>query len=148
LQSRLPNLDLTNCRVQFTLPFVPLDEGNLAQNVRRLAGMHLVSMETLARYLGLSRQSVMKMVASSPSRRSSPKASTALKIAEAFGVSLNALYQEPLDCLREAIDHFEEAPIRAVANVPTVDSVKEIAAEAGVPVVELRSGSRRRRKSS
>jgi transcriptional regulator with XRE-family HTH domain len=61
------------------------------------------------------------IVAHDPHKRSMPRAETAIKIAEAFGVSLNALYQEPLEALREAVDHFEEAPIREVVDVPTAD---------------------------
>jgi DNA-binding XRE family transcriptional regulator len=90
---------------------VPLNEGNLAPNVRRLAGMHLVSMERLAEYVGVSRPTIQAIVAHDLTRRSRPKAETAIKIANAFGVSLNALYQEPALCLEEAVAHFDEAPI-------------------------------------
>jgi DNA-binding XRE family transcriptional regulator len=90
---------------------VPLNEGNLAENVRRLAGMHLVSMEGLAKFIRVSRPTIQAIVAYDLTRRSRPKAKTAIKIADAFGVTLNALYQEPVLCLQEAVAHFDEAPI-------------------------------------
>ncbi len=115
---------------------MPLNQGNLAQNVRRLAGMHLASMERLAAYIGVSRQTMQALVAHDPVQRSLPKAETAMKIAEAFGVSLNALYSEPEECLREAVEHFSEAPIAGAVEVPsvTLGDVKRAAAEKGVPV--------------
>jgi transcriptional regulator with XRE-family HTH domain len=89
-----------------------LDEANLALNVRRLAGMHLASIESLAEYIGISRQAMQAMVSFYPSKRSMPRTDTAIRLSEAFGVSLNALYQEPAECLREAVDGFERAPLR------------------------------------
>jgi DNA-binding XRE family transcriptional regulator len=83
--------------------------------------MHLVNMETLAGYIRVSRPTLQAIVAHDPHHRSRPKAETAMKLAEAFGVSLNALYSEPIECLREAVDHFQEAPIRQVADAPTTD---------------------------
>jgi DNA-binding XRE family transcriptional regulator len=98
---------------------VPLNEGNLAQNVRRLAGMHLVTMERLAEYVSVSRPTMQAIVAYDLTRRSRPKAETAIKIADAFGVTLNALYQEPVLCLQEAVARFKEAPIaRTVEPFP------------------------------
>jgi hypothetical protein len=44
-----------------------------------------------------------------------------MKIAEAFGVTLNALYQEPATCLQEAVAHFRDAPIARTVEPPTVD---------------------------
>jgi DNA-binding XRE family transcriptional regulator len=95
-----------------------LNQGNVAQNVRRLAGLYLVSLEQLAGFVRISRQSMQTMVAHEPHHRSLPKADTAIRIAEAFGVSLNALYSDPVDCLREAVEHFEEAPIAAIVEPP------------------------------
>jgi DNA-binding XRE family transcriptional regulator len=115
---------------------MPLDQGYLAQNVRRLAGMHLASMEALASYVAVSRQTMQSIVAHEPHNRSLPRADTAIKIAEAFGVSLNALYSDPIECLREALENFEEAPIREAVDPPrvTLADVKRVADEAGVPV--------------
>ena len=90
---------------------MPLNQANLAGNVRRLAGMHLVTMESLAEYVGMSRQAIQGVVGHDPEQRSLPRADTAIKLAEAFGVSLNALYQEPGECLREAAESFDRAPI-------------------------------------
>jgi DNA-binding XRE family transcriptional regulator len=100
---------------------VPINEGNLAQNVRRLAGMHLVSIEKLAEQVGVSRPTMQAIVAHDLTARSRPKAETASRIADAFAVTLNALYQEPVECLREALDHFQEAPIARVVDPPPVE---------------------------
>jgi transcriptional regulator with XRE-family HTH domain len=102
-----------------------LEEGNLAQNVRRLAGMHLASMEKLARYVGISRPAMQAIVAHHPKQRSLPRAQTVTKIAEAFGVSTDALYREPYECLREALEHFKQAPIQAAVDVPFVSVRQE-----------------------
>ena len=85
---------------------------HLAENIRRLSGMHLVSNEELAEYLGLSRQAVQAIVSPNPAKRSKPSLDTYLKLADAFGVDPNTLRQQPVECLREAVEHFEEAPIR------------------------------------
>jgi DNA-binding XRE family transcriptional regulator len=112
---------LTFCRVDTTvLAPVPLKEGNLAQNIRRLAGMHLASMDKLAQYIEISRQTMQAIVAHDPAQRSLPRAETTIKLAEAFGVSLDALYSEPAQCLREAVEHFEQAPIRQTVEAPSV----------------------------
>jgi transcriptional regulator with XRE-family HTH domain len=100
---------------------VTLNEGNLAQNVRRLAGMHLVSIERLAEYVGISRPTMQAIVAYDITQRSRPKAETVMKIAEAFGVSLNAMYQEPFTCLQEAVVRFKEAPITRAVEPPPVE---------------------------
>jgi DNA-binding XRE family transcriptional regulator len=104
---------------------MPLDEGNLAQNVRRLAGMHLASMDKLAQYIGISRQTMQAIVAHDPGQRSLPRTETVIKIAEAFGISLDALYREPVECLREALEHFEQAPIAEAVDVPSPSFKRE-----------------------
>jgi DNA-binding XRE family transcriptional regulator len=106
-----------------------LKEGNLAQNVRRLAGMHLASMDKLAQYIGISRQTMQAIVAHDPSQRSLPRAETVIKLAEAFGVSLDALYSEPAECLREAAERFDQAPIRQVVDVPSVSFERQLVKE-------------------
>src|SRR5438094_10393699 len=80
--------------------------------------MHLVSMDALARFVGVSRPTLQAMVAQDPASRSFPRADTSVRIAEAFGVSLNALYSEPMDCLREALEHLYDAPITQVVTAP------------------------------
>ena len=107
--------------IQFAATPMPLNQGNLAQNVRRLAGMHLISLEQLAAYIRVSRQAMQAIVAHDPHHRSLPKAETAIEIANSFGVSLNALYNDPVECLREAVEHFNEAPIAAIVEPPTTD---------------------------
>jgi transcriptional regulator with XRE-family HTH domain len=89
---------------------------HLAENIRRLSGMHLVSNEELAEYLGVSRQAVQAIVSPDPAKRSKPSLDTYLKLADAFGIDPNTLRQEPVECLREAVEHFEEAPIRSVVG--------------------------------
>lgn len=80
--------------------------------------MHLVPMDRLANFIGVSRQAVANMVTLEAASRSLPKTGTVIKLAEAFNVPLNSLYQDPLTCLQYAVDGFEDAPIRAVAPVP------------------------------
>ena len=100
---------------------MPVHEGNLAQNVRRLAGLHLASMEKVAEYVGISRPTLQSIVTPDLTIRSRPQAKTALRLAEAFGVTLNALYSEPAECLREALDHFHDAPIAKLVEPPPVE---------------------------
>ena len=95
-----------------------LNQGLLAENIRRLAGMHLVPMDRLASFIGVSRQAVANMVSQDSGTRSLPKAGTVIRLAEAFNVPLNSLYQDPETCLRNAIDGFTNAPIRSEAHVP------------------------------
>lgn len=82
--------------------------------------MHLASMDKLAQYIEISRQTMQAIVAHDPAQRSLPRAETTIKLAEAFGVSLDALYSEPAQCLREAVEHFEQAPIRQTVEAPSV----------------------------
>jgi DNA-binding XRE family transcriptional regulator len=106
--------------------------------------MHLASIDRLAQFVGVSRETMQAIIAHDPSRRSMPKAETTIKIADAFAVSLNALYQDPLECLQEAVEHFESAPIREAVDVPTADlapgltALKEIA--------DIRQARRKKRK--
>jgi DNA-binding XRE family transcriptional regulator len=92
----------------------PLDADNLAGNVRRLAGMHLVPMERLAEAAGLSRAGLMKLTAYDSAKRSHPKAETAITLATLFGVSLNDLYAPPENALLAAVEAFGDAPIRKI----------------------------------
>jgi transcriptional regulator with XRE-family HTH domain len=126
---------------------VPLDQAYLAQNVRRLAGLHLVSMETLARYVGVSRPALQAMVAHDAAQRSFPRAETSLRIAGAFGVSLNALYSEPIECLREAVDHLYDAPITAVVEPPTVELPALKGGESSAPIQPFRLAQKRAKLS-
>lgn len=127
---------------------MPFNELNLAQNVRRLAGMHLVSIDKLAQVVGVNRQTMQAIVKDDPLTRSRPKAETANRIAEEFGVSLNDLYQDPIDCLQAAVDAFEGAPIRQAVEPPpvTLEKVKKAAQKAGVPVVARTPSKRTRRQ--
>ena len=130
---------------------MPLKEGNLAQNVRRLAGMHLASMDKLAQYIGISRQTMQAIVAHDPEQRSLPRAETAIKIAEAFGVSLDALYSEPVECLREAVNRFEEAPIRQAVDAPSVsfqrEQVKNLLEGRGVAIIGVEKVHQEQKKT-
>jgi DNA-binding XRE family transcriptional regulator len=108
---------------------MPRDEANLPMNVRRLAGMHLTTMETLAEYVGVSRQAMQAIVAYYTDSRSRPRTATTLKLAEAFGISLDALYQEPVACLREAVDSFEQAPLRLFRAEQTRENLERVKAK-------------------
>ena len=122
---------------------MPLNEGNLAQNVRRLAGMHLVSIEHLAEYVGVSRPTMQAIVAYDLTQRSRPKTETAIKIADAFGVTLNALYQEPGECLQEAVAHFQDAPIARIVEPPPV-KLRDVERMKGVTTVFEKAAKKRR----
>ena len=61
---------------------------------------------------------------------------------------MNALYQEPVECLREAVDHFDEAPIAEYVTVPTVEMVARAAREEGVPVVVRMSPKSKRARDA
>jgi hypothetical protein len=100
---------------------VPVRERNLPQNVCRLAGMHLASIERLAEYCqSPARRSVRRHAR--PDDTVAPEGQNrAEKIAEAFGVTLNALYQEPDVCPREAVDHFHDAPMASFMEPPPVE---------------------------
>ena len=69
--------------------------------------MHLVSLVDLANYVGLSRQAVQSIA----SGKSQPSAANLKRLAEAFGVSADALFGEPQQCLAEALRRFNQAPI-------------------------------------
>jgi DNA-binding XRE family transcriptional regulator len=108
---------LTNCLVGATVLAV-VNQALLAENVRRAAGAHLVSLDGLASYIGLSRPAIMKLVAHKAQGRSLPSATTALKLAEAFAIDVRDLYSDPGDCLRAVAGAFERAPIRDAVETP------------------------------
>jgi len=69
--------------------------------------MFLVEQQRLAREAGISRQSMHAIYTG----RSRPSADTALRIAKAFGISVEDLYAEPRECLAAALPKLYEAPI-------------------------------------
>jgi transcriptional regulator with XRE-family HTH domain len=71
-----------------------VDQDHLAENVRRLAGMHDISLGKVAERARISKAGLAKIVDRDPSRRSYPKTETAMRLAEVFGVSLNDLYED------------------------------------------------------
>lgn len=82
---------------------------SVGSNVRRLAGMHLLRHEDLAAYLGITKAGVSNLVTG----RSQPSLTTARKLAVGFGVTTDALFSEdPTVPLRQALDSFDEAPVR------------------------------------
>jgi transcriptional regulator with XRE-family HTH domain len=89
-----------------------------AENVRRASGAHLVPLERLAEFVGMSRPGLMKLVAHRGASRSRPSADTAVRLAGAFGVDVRDLYSEPAECLRAVAEAFEAAPIREAADAP------------------------------
>jgi putative transcriptional regulator len=84
---------------------------NLSENVRRLAGMFLVEQQRLAYEAGITRQSMHAIY----SGRSQPSARTALRIAKAFGITVDDLYADPRECLAAALPHLDDAPIATLA---------------------------------
>jgi DNA-binding XRE family transcriptional regulator len=88
---------------------------HVSENIRRLAGMFLVEQQRLARHANISRQSMYAIYTG----RSRPSADTALRIARAFGISVEDLYAEPRECLAAAVPHLYDAPITAPEAAPT-----------------------------
>lgn len=96
-----------------------LNQGKLAENLRRAAGMHLVSLDALATYVGISRGGIMKIVADSPKGRTIPSGPTMVKLAEAFGVDVRVLLDDETSVvLQHLAEAFEGAPVRTIAKVP------------------------------
>ena len=85
-----------------------MEPGRVGTNLRRLLGMHDITQRELASYLGLSAQGIWNIVHG----RSEPRAGTALRAAQAFGVGTDALFSDTGTCLRAAAEAFECAPIR------------------------------------
>lgn len=83
---------------------------NLATNLKRLAGMHLVRQDELAEAVGLSRQGIHHLFAG----KSAPRTNTAMAIAQFFGITVEDLYSEPGECLRAASAVYESAPAQTL----------------------------------
>ena len=88
-------------------------EASLGTNVRHLLGMHNVSQQRLARYLGLSPQGLWNILHG----RSEPRSRTAQRIAAAFGITMDSLFADTGSCMRAAAGVFERAPVRALGEV-------------------------------
>ena len=84
----------------------------LGTNLRHLLGMHGVSQQRLARYLGLSPQGLWNILHG----RSEPRSRTAQRIAAAFGITMDALFADTGSCVRAGAGVFERAPVRALAR--------------------------------
>jgi transcriptional regulator with XRE-family HTH domain len=89
-----------------------VERGRLGQNLRHLLGLHDVSQQDLARYLGLSPQGLWNILHG----RSEPRSRTAHALAVAFGVNLDVLFADTGTCIRAAAAVFERAPVRAIAD--------------------------------
>lgn len=129
-----------------------MNPGRLAENVRRAAGAHLVSLDSLAQHVGMTRGGLMKLLADDGRKRTTPKATTAMALAEAFGVDVRDLMEDdPRESLRAVLESFERAPIRAAAKVPESDvriggtKIVHLIDEEGV-VVDLPLKSKRKGK--
>jgi DNA-binding XRE family transcriptional regulator len=86
----------------------------VGENIRRLAGMFLVEQRRLAAEADITRQSLYAIY----SGKSRPSAETALRIAAAFGITVNDLYASPAECLGAALPHLEDAPITVDHDLP------------------------------
>ena len=64
-----------------------------------------------------------KIVDRDASKRSYPKAETAIKLADLFGVTLNDLYADPTEALLAAVARVTDAPIEEY-KVPGVGTIK------------------------
>jgi transcriptional regulator with XRE-family HTH domain len=85
---------------------------SLGTNLRHLLGMHNVSQQRLARYLGLSPQGLWNILHG----RSEPRSRTAQAIAAAFGITMDALFADTGSCVRAAAGVFERAPVRTLTD--------------------------------
>ncbi len=85
---------------------------SLGTNLRHLLGMHNVSQQRLARYLGLSPQGLWNILHG----RSEPRSRTAQGIAAAFGITMDALFADTGSCVRAAAGVFERAPVRTLTD--------------------------------
>src|SRR5436305_12439977 len=90
----------------------PVAVPSLGTNLRHLLGMHNVSQQRLARYLGLSPQGLWNILHG----RSEPRSRTAQGIAAAFGITMDALFADTGGCIRAAAGVSERAPVRALAD--------------------------------
>jgi transcriptional regulator with XRE-family HTH domain len=84
----------------------------LGTNLRHLLGMHNVSQQRLARYLGLSPQGLWNILHG----RSEPRSRTAQGIAAAFGITMDVLFADTGSCVRAAAGVFERAPVRVLTD--------------------------------
>jgi DNA-binding XRE family transcriptional regulator len=101
------------------------DRDNLAGNVRRMAGLHDKSLAEVADAIGMSRAGMAKIVDRDATRRSYPKAETAIKLAELFGVTLNDLYADPTEALLAAVVRAVDAPIdRSETKIKGLGTIK------------------------
>lgn len=90
----------------------PVAAASLGTNVRHLLGMHNVSQQRLARYLGMSPQGLWNILHG----RSEPRSRTAQRIAAAFGITMDSLFADTGSCVRAAASVFERAPVRAISD--------------------------------
>ena len=91
----------------------PVAAPSLGTNVRHLLGMHNVSQQRLARYLGMSPQGLWNILHG----RSEPRSRTAQRIAAAFGITMDALFADTGSCVRAAAGVFERAPVRSLSEL-------------------------------
>lgn len=134
-----------------------VNPGRLAENLRRAAGAHLVSLDSLAQHVGMTRGGLMKLLADDGEKRTLPSSTTIMRLAEAFGVDPRTLMSEDTPELLSALaESFEHAPVRSAAKVPepevrprfaTVGEVMKAARDAGieprvVPIESKRKGKR------
>src|SRR5919198_4791823 len=89
-----------------------VEHGRLGRNLRHLLGLHDVSQQDLARYLGLSPQGLWNILHG----RSEPRSRTAHALAVAFGLNLDVLFADTGTCVRAAAAVFERAPGRVIAE--------------------------------
>jgi transcriptional regulator with XRE-family HTH domain len=92
--------------------YQPVQEHTIGRNLRRLVGMHDLLQREVADYIGLSPQGLWNIL----NGRSEPRSRTVRDCASAFGVTVEDLFADTGTCLRAAADHYEQAPIRLLAE--------------------------------
>ena len=92
--------------------YQPPQEHSIGRNLRRLVGMHDLLQREVADYIGLSPQGLWNIL----NGRSEPRSRTVRECANAFGVTVEDLFADTGTCLRAAAEHYEDAPIRLLAE--------------------------------
>jgi DNA-binding XRE family transcriptional regulator len=87
---------------------------HVSENIRRLAGMFLVEQQRVAQEADIARQSMYAIYYG----LSRPSAETALRIARAFGITVDDLYASSEECLAAALPHLYDAPITRAQRDP------------------------------
>jgi DNA-binding XRE family transcriptional regulator len=111
----------------------------VGENLKRLAGMHLLSQDQVGALAGIGKQSTWQIIAG----KNGPSLKTAMKWADAFGIDVRDLHGPPGDCMRAAALAFDTCPVRQ-AQIK-LGGAAEPAADPGAPAEDAIRALRRKR---